>query len=77
MVDVDPNQISQKVTCISEVPRLTTRQVAELFDRHPNTIRAWVQKGKLAAHKIDGQLSFAEADVNALIRSSKLSLEQS
>ena len=49
---------------------LTVSEVAKLLHVHPNTLRRWVDEGKIMAYKITrrGDLRFEPRDVNKYIK---------
>ena len=47
---------------------LTVGQVAEQLDVHPNTVRRWLESGKLQAYRMGGCLLVRGRDVDKFIQ---------
>jgi excisionase family DNA binding protein len=43
------------------------KTVAEALEVSPRTIRRWVAKGDLVAHRVDGVVRIAESDLRAFL----------
>lgn len=52
---------------------LTTREVAELLNVHPNTVRRWSSKGILTPHRFGtrGDRRFAPEDIRRFLEETK------
>jgi len=47
---------------------LTVGQVAEQLDVHPNTVRRWLESGKLQAYRMGGRILVLRQDVDEFIQ---------
>ena len=45
----------------------TIKEVAEQLKVHPNSVRAWIAKGWLKAHKIVGRVRIFESDLQEFL----------
>ena len=55
-------------TTTEEKPLLTVSEVAEFCRLSPRTVRRWIERGELPAHRLGRQLRISEKDLKIFLR---------
>ena len=60
--------MSQTTTEETTKPLLTVSEVAEVCRVSPRTVRRWIERGELPAHRLGRQLRISEKDLKIFLR---------